>query len=121
MVKKAYIKIRVGEDELGQLDIILYDDDVPKTVNNFVHYLEQRNTPSSGYLNSMFHRIIRGFMLQGGDFLNGDGTGSTSIYNGGKTYDDENFLHRHTRSGILRYDSRRNINEIKRTGMNFIS
>jgi len=101
MVKKAYIKIRVGEDELGQLDIILYDDDVPKTVNNFVHYLEQRNTPSSGYLNSMFHRIIRGFMLQGGDFLNGDGTGSTSIYNGGKTYDDENFLHRHNRSGIL--------------------
>lgn len=99
MVKKAFIKIRVGKEELGQLDLILYDDDVPKTVDNFVHFLTD---PGLGYLNSVFHRIIRGFMVQGGDFLNGDGTGSTSIYNGGNTFADENFLQRHNRPGTLR-------------------
>jgi len=96
------MKIGVGKEQLGQLDLILYDDDVPKTVNNFVHFLQQRKTdPGLGYLKSVFHRIIRGFMVQGGDFLNGDGTGSTSIYNGGNTFADENFLLRHNRPGTL--------------------
>lgn len=107
MVKRAFMKIRVDEDQFGQLDLILNDDDVPKTVQNFVHFLEQSNnnkTPAGkgGYLNSIFHRIIHGFMAQGGDFLNGDGTGSTSIYNGGNSFADENFIHRHNRPGTLR-------------------
>ena len=37
------MKIRVDEDQFGQLDLILNDDDVPKTVQNFVHFLEQSN------------------------------------------------------------------------------
>ena len=99
MVNKAFMKIRVGE-ELLNFDLILYDDDVPKTVRNFVHYLQQRKT-TKGYLNSSVHRIIPGFMAQGGDFVNGDGTGSASIYNGGGTFADENFLRRHDRPGVL--------------------
>jgi cyclophilin family peptidyl-prolyl cis-trans isomerase len=95
---KAYLTIQAGEESLGQLDLILYDETVPRTVQNFCHFLKER-TPGKGYLNSSFHRIISGFMAQGGDFLNSNGTGCTSMY--GDTFKDENFDHRHDRVGML--------------------
>jgi cyclophilin family peptidyl-prolyl cis-trans isomerase len=97
MVKRAYMKLQAGGKPLGQLDLILYEDDVPRTVANFVHYLQL--PAKKGYRQSNFHRIIKGFMAQGGDFLNDDGTGSTSMY--GSSFRDENFLHRHDRRGML--------------------
>jgi len=119
MVQNAFFEIRIGKQQQQQqqqqpllrLDLILYDDDVPKTVRNFVHYLSEHNnnnnnnnnsnsnTSSGGYRNSCFHRIIPGFMAQGGDFVKGDGTGSASIY--GESFPDENFRHRHDRPGVL--------------------
>ena len=90
---KAYLTITSGVEKLGRLDLVLYDESVPRTVWNFRHFLQQ------GYLHSTFHRIIKGFMAQGGDFLNGDGTGSTSLY--GNSFPDENFIHRHDRVGVL--------------------
>jgi cyclophilin family peptidyl-prolyl cis-trans isomerase len=95
---KAYLTIQAGEESLGQLDLILYDESVPRTVQNFCHFLKER-TAGKGYLNSSFHRIISGFMAQGGDFLNSNGTGCTSIY--GDTFADENFHHSHDRVGVL--------------------
>lgn len=95
---KAYMTIHVGSQPLGCLDLVLYDETVPKTVANFCHFL-QEPSGGGGYLQSKFHRIIGGFMAQGGDFVNGDGTGSTSIY--GRQFPDENFLHKHTQGGML--------------------
>ena len=108
---KAYMTINHGDDTLlGTLRITLRPDIVPKTVDNFIHFLTTNknksitsnnydNNTNQGYCNSTFHRIIPKFMAQGGDFLKHNGTGSTSIY--GPSFADENFLLSHSQRGTL--------------------
>lgn len=94
MTLKAYFDIEHGGRSLGRLLIELYDDRVPKTVRNFTTLIER-----GSYRDSLFHRIIKGFMAQGGDFEKGDGTGGSSIY--GRTFADEDLRGRHERRGQL--------------------
>lgn len=75
------------------MEIELFDDIVPRTVNNFLKLIETK------YKNTKVHRIIPGFMAQMGDFTNGNGTGGYSIY--GKYFEDESFRIKHTKKGLL--------------------
>jgi cyclophilin family peptidyl-prolyl cis-trans isomerase len=94
---KAYMTLQHGSQKLGTLHLELYEDSVPKTVQNFVTLLQRPE--KAGYLHSSFHRIIPGFMAQGGDFTAGDGTGGESAAGG--MMDDENFVHQHGKAGCL--------------------
>ena len=96
---KAYLTINQGDTLLGTLRLTLFPHIVPKTVDNFVHYLQSPTNNKEGYRNSTFHRIIPKFMAQGGDFIKGDGTGSASIY--GSSFKDENFQLSHSQRGTL--------------------
>lgn len=82
----------------------LFDDVAPKTTANFAALCTgEKGIGASGkplhFKGSFFHRCIKGFMLQGGDFTNGDGTGGESIY--GEKFPDENFELKHDRKGLL--------------------
>ena len=79
-------------------------EDTPKTSENFRALCTgEKGTGTKGkplhFKGSKFHRVINGFMAQGGDFTAGDGTGGESIY--GEKFADENFIHKHTGRGIL--------------------
>lgn len=83
----------------------LYKHQVPKTAENF-RYLctnPDQRTASTGvplsFQNSVFHRVIPKFMIQGGDFTRGDGTGGESIY--GEKFEDEDLTGKHDRPFLL--------------------
>ena len=88
--------VEVDNKPAGTIFFELFSDITPKTAENFRQLC--LGTRGFGYANSIFHRIIPGFMLQGGDFERGDGTGGRSIY--GRKFDDENFILKHDQEGM---------------------
>jgi len=98
-LKRAFFDITIGGASAGRVVFELFDDTVPKTANNFLSLCVGDNAKKLTYKNCGFHRVIKGFMVQGGDFTKGDGTGGESIY-GGK-FDDEAFVDKHDRPGLL--------------------
>jgi peptidyl-prolyl isomerase H (cyclophilin H) len=98
----VFFDVSIAGVSAGRIRIELFKDICPKTAENFRQFCTgeyTKNTLPVGYKGCSFHRIIKGFMIQGGDFVHGDGTGRVSIY--GDAFADENFTLRHTGPGLL--------------------
>jgi peptidylprolyl isomerase len=96
---KVFFDLSVGESEPKRVEFELFADKVPKTAENFRALCTGEKGGNLHYKNSIFHRVIKGFMMQGGDFENANGTGGSSIY--GNKFNDENFHYKHSKEGLL--------------------
>ncbi|KAI9625249.1 hypothetical protein H4Q26_016440 [Puccinia striiformis f. sp. tritici PST-130] len=102
---RVFFDITIDSNAVGRIIFELFDDIVPKTAENFRALCtgEKGISESSGkplcYKGSSFHRVIKSFMCQGGDFTAGNGTGGESIY--GDKFEDENFTLQHTKPFLL--------------------
>jgi len=98
---QPYFDINIDDKYIGRIIIQLFDDEVPKTCKNFRYLCSMGifNEKKPSYQDSIIHRVIKDFMIQGGDITRKDGTGGYSIY--GEQFDDENFNLKHNQPGML--------------------
>ncbi|KAG4991008.1 hypothetical protein JHK87_024465 [Glycine soja] len=119
----VFFDVTIGNIPAGRIKMELFADIAPKTAENFSLKLMRRYKVGLivkgggkwgrqfctgeyrkaglpvGYKGCQFHRVIKDFMIQAGDFVKGDGSGCVSIY--GLKFDDENFTAKHTGPGLL--------------------
>ena len=104
MHSNVFMDIAINNENVGRIEIELFND-TPKTSENFrclctgEKGVGKEEGKPLHFKGSAFHRVIPGFMAQGGDFIRGNGTGSESIY--GLKFNDENFNHKHAGAGFL--------------------
>ncbi|GAU30630.1 hypothetical protein TSUD_62500 [Trifolium subterraneum] len=101
---RVFLDIDIDKQRLGRIVIGLYGQVVPKTVENFRALCTgEKGESASGvklhYKGTPFHRIVSGFVIQGGDIVHHDGKASESIYGG--TFPDENFRIKHSHAGVV--------------------
>ena len=104
VTSKVFMDIQIGNKYAGRIVIGLFGNTTPYTTYNFVSLIEgtlqsQTDGKPLSYKGSPFHRIIPGFMAQGGDFTRGDGMGGESVW--GPHFNDENFSLHHTQPYLL--------------------
>jgi peptidyl-prolyl isomerase H (cyclophilin H) len=98
----VFFDMTMAGTAIGRIRIELFSSICPKTCENFRQFCTgdfKRNSLPVGYKGATFHRVMKQFMIQGGDFINGDGTGLFSIY--GDRFSDEDFSQKHTGPGFL--------------------
>jgi peptidylprolyl isomerase len=102
---RVFFDISIGGEEVGRIVMELDSITTPRTAENFRALCtgEAGTSSSSGkplhFKGCRFHRVIPGFMCQGGDFTRGNGTGGESIY--GEKFPDESFVKMHHGPGVL--------------------
>ncbi|XP_020551282.1 peptidyl-prolyl cis-trans isomerase CYP21-1 isoform X2 [Sesamum indicum] len=101
---RVFLDVDIDKQRIGRITVGLYGEVVPKTVENFRALCtgemgKAANGKVLHYKGTPFHRIIPGFVIQGGDIVSGDGRGNQSIYGG--TFRDENFKLKHSHAGVL--------------------
>ncbi|KAK2759057.1 Peptidyl-prolyl cis-trans isomerase H [Arachnomyces sp. PD_36] len=100
----VFFDLTLGGEPLGRIKMELFANITPRTAENFRQFCtgESKNHlgKPQGYKGCKFHRVIKDFMIQGGDFIKGDGTGSATIYGTAK-FADENFTVKHDGPGLL--------------------
>jgi peptidyl-prolyl isomerase D len=90
----VYLSISINGKKVGMIVIKLFNKITPITCKNFLVLCKTKK-----YKNSCFHRIIKDFMIQGGDYTNHNGSGGMSIY--GHKFKDENFIVKHDKPYLL--------------------
>ncbi|KAG8009482.1 NK-tumor recognition protein, partial [Nibea albiflora] len=102
---QCYFDVELNREPVGRIVFQLFSDICPKTSKNFLCLCtgEKGTGKITGkklcYKGSTFHRVVKNFMVQGGDFTEGNGRGGESIYGG--YFEDENFTLKHDRAFLL--------------------